>query len=134
VDTRTDEGLDAAFPDCVVDTGAFLTVVPERIWRYFLPGVVTRLPFHPNVPAHLRRLTIAGGTFPYELGELVIPLVDQEGGALDVTVVAKLTQDGGSLNVPLTLGLRGGFLDRGTLSAGPDAAAAHGQSWTLANP
>jgi hypothetical protein len=134
VDIRTKDGWDAAFPDCIVDTGALLTIIPERIWRHFLPGVVTRLPFHPSMPQQHRRLTIAGGTFPYELGELAIPLMDQEGGALDVTVVAKFTQDGGRLNVPLTLGLRGGFLDGGTLSAGPDATAAHGQSWTLTNP
>jgi hypothetical protein len=134
VDIRTREGRDAAFPDCIVDTGSFLTVIPERIWRYFLPGVVTRLPFHSTMPHPYRKLTIAGGTFPFELGELVIPLVDQEGGSLDTTVVAKLTQDGGQLNVPLTLGLRGGFLDAGTLNVSPDAAASHGQSWILASP
>jgi hypothetical protein len=134
VDIRTREGRDAAFPDCIVDTGAFLTVIPERIWRYFLPGVVTRLPFHPTMPLPYRKLTIAGGTFPFELGELVIPLVDQEGGSLDATVVAKLTRDGGNLNVPLTLRLRGGFLDAGTPNVGPDAAASHGQSWILASP
>ena len=80
VDTRTDEGKTAAFPRCVVDTGAHLSVVPEKTWRYFLPGVVTPLPFHPSMPSWNRRLTIAGGTFPYDLGELVIPLVDQHGG------------------------------------------------------
>jgi hypothetical protein len=134
VNTRTQEGRDAAFPDCVVDTGAFLTTIPESVWRHFLPGVVTRLPFHPSMPAHLRRLTIAGGTFPYELGELVIPLRDQHGGALDVTVVAKRTQDGGRLNVPLTLGLGGGFLGGRTLRAVPDAATPHGQVWTVESP
>ena len=134
VDTSTPEGRDAAFPECIVDTGAFLTVIPEKIWRHFLPGVVTRLPFHPTFPHHLRQLTIAGGTFLYELGELVIPLVDQEGGSLDATVVAKLTRDRGSLNVPLTLGLRGGFLEDRHLHADPDPAAPHGQGWLLQHP
>lgn len=100
VDTRTQDGREAAFPECVVDTGSFLTIVPERIWSYFLPRVVTRLPFHPSMPPRHRSVTIAGSTFPYELGELVIPLRDPVGGALDVTVVAKLTQDGGRLNIP----------------------------------
>lgn len=122
VDTRTADGRKAAFPDCIVDTGALLSVVPERIWRHFLPGVVTRLPFHPSMPQQYRRLIIAGGTFPYEIGELDIPLVDQEGGSLTVKVVAKFTQDGGALNIPLTLGLRGGFLEGGTLSVGPNAS------------
>src|SRR5262245_54011011 len=77
VDISTQAGQEAAFPDCVVDTGAHLTIIPQRIWRHFLPGVVTRLPFHPTMPLHHRALSIAGGTFPYELCELVIPLRDQ---------------------------------------------------------
>lgn len=134
VDTSTEEGQDAAFPLCVVDTGSYLTIIPQNIWWYFLPGVVTPLPFHPSMPAHHRRLTIAGGTFPFDLGKLVIPLVDQHGGSMNVTVVAKLTRDNGTLNIPLTLGLRGGFLEGRTLRAGPDAAAPHGQAWHLDAP
>ncbi len=38
VDTTSEEGRDAAYPECVVDTGSFLTIVPEKIWQYFLPG------------------------------------------------------------------------------------------------
>jgi hypothetical protein len=86
------------------------------------------------MPVHLRSLTIAGGTFGYDLGELVVPLRDRRGGALDVAVVAKLTRDGGALNVPLTLGLRGGALDGRVLRAEPDPAAPHGQRWTLEDP
>jgi len=134
VDTRTRAGQKAAFPYCIVDTGAHLTVIPEKIWRHFLPGVVTPLPFHPSMPAQNRRVAVAGGTFPYELGELVIPLVDQEGGSLDITVVAKLTRDNGALSVPVLLGLRGVFLDGCELHADPDAGAPHGQTWALANP
>jgi hypothetical protein len=134
VDTSTKAGKKAAFPECVVDTGSFLTIIPEKIWRYFLPGVVARLPFHPSFPAHHRILTIAGGTFPYELGELTIPLRDQSGGALDVTAVAKLTHDRGSLNIPLMLGLRGGVLDGRRFHADPDPTATHGQLWALTDP
>lgn len=86
------------------------------------------------MPPRHRSVTIAGSTFPYELGELVIPLRDPVGGALDVTVVAKLTQDGGRLNIPLTLGRRGGFLEGRMLEARPDTAAPHGQSWLLETP
>jgi len=134
VDISTEEGREVAFPECVVDTGSFLTIIPQSIWWYFLPGVVTRLPFHPSMPAHLRMLTIAGGTYPYELGELVIPLRDQHGGALDVTVVAKLVRDNGTLNIPLTLGLRGGLLEGHKLRADPDPAIPHGQFWALETP
>ena len=131
VDIRTKEGKEAAFPYCVVDTGSFLTIIPQSIWWYFLPGVVAPLPFHPSMPIPQRSLTIAGGTYPYELGELTIPLRDQHGGVLDVTVVAKLTRDNGTLNIPLTLGLRGGFLEEHTLRAEPDATIPHGQFWAM---
>lgn len=125
------DGERAAFPDCVVDTGAYLSIVPQDVWQEFLPGVVTPLPFHPSMPAHLRSLTIAGGTFPYDLGELTIPLRDPSGSHLDVRVVAKFTRDGGRLNIPLTLGLSGGVLDGRVLRAYPDPATAFGQAWVL---
>src|SRR5438067_8633657 len=54
VDTSTQDGREAAFPECVVDTGSYLTLIPEKVWRYFLPGVVTRLRFHPSMPSRLR--------------------------------------------------------------------------------
>jgi hypothetical protein len=104
-----------AFPDCVLDTGAFLTVIPQRLFQ-------------------LRTLTIAGGAYPFDLGELNLPLEDKAGGRLAVRVVAKLTRDGGALNVPLTLGLRGGVLDGRVLRAEPDPAAAFGQAWVLEDP
>jgi hypothetical protein len=134
VDVSTRDGREAAFPECIVDTGAFLTVIPQSIWWYFLPSVVTPLPFHPSMPQRHRSLVIAGGTYPFDLGELVIPLRDQEGGALDVTVVAKLTRDNGALNIPLTLGLRGGVLEANRLRADPDPTAPHGQHWALEIP
>lgn len=126
--------IEAAFPDCVVDTGSFLTIIPEMIWRHFRPGVITWLPFAPGTPPGLRRVTIAGGTFLYDLGEITLSLQDPDGGALDATVVAKFTRDGGALNIPFTLGLRGGVLDGRHLTADPDPAAPHGQGWALRNP
>jgi hypothetical protein len=134
VDISTDDGKAAAFPECVVDTGSYLTITPEQIWRHFLPSVVTPLPFHPSMPALHRSITIAGGTYPYELGELVIPLRDQAGGAMNVTVVAKLTRDRGALPIPLTLGLRGGVLDGRKLHADPSPTTQHGQTWVLEDP
>jgi hypothetical protein len=123
-----------AFPDCVLDTGAFLTVIPQQLWRHFRSGVVTPLPFAPGTPIQLRTLTIAGGAYPFDLGELTLPLEDKAGGRLAVRVVAKFTRDGGALTVPLTLGLRGGVLDGRVLRAEPDPAAAFGQAWGLEDP
>ena len=120
-----------AYPDCVLDTGSHLTTVPERLHRYFKPGVVTWLPFDPSMRADLRRLTIGGGVFTYALGEIAIRLRDRWGGSLDVSVVAQFVRDGGTLQLPLLLGLRGGLLEGRTLKAEPDANSPYGQSWIL---
>ena len=123
-----------AIADAVIDTGAHFSVVSELLWQHFRPGYVTPLPFDPLTPPQLRTITIAGGTFPYDLGELTIQLEDRNRTVFPVTVVAKLTQDGGRLTVPLTLGLRGGFLDGRILHGEPDPTAPFGQTWTLIDP
>ena len=128
-----DAGL-AAYPDCVLDTASPLAIIPEYIGSYLRRGVVTPLPFDPTVPAADRRLTVAGGTYPYELGEITLPLRDRSGGHLDVRVVAMFTRDGVALNIPLTLGLRGGVLDGRVLKAEPDPSAPFGQAWVLQDP
>ena len=124
----------AAFPDCVLDTGAFLSIVPAYIWQQFRPGVITPLPFDPATPPGHRFITIAGGTYPFELGEIPARLEDPSRATMDVTLIAKFTRDGGRLTIPLTLGLRGGVLDGRVLRAEPDPAAPHGQAWSLADP
>jgi hypothetical protein len=123
-----------AITECIVDTGAHFSIVAERLWRRFLPGVVTPLPFDALTPPHLRTTSIAGGTYPYELGELTIQFEDQNRSALSVTVVAKLTRDGGKLPLPITLGLRGGLLEGRNLTAASDPAVPFGQAWELADP
>jgi hypothetical protein len=92
------------------------------------------LPFDLAMPQNQRTITLGGGTYPYELGELVISLRDLVGNTMDVTVVAQLTRDAGALTVPMILGLRGGVLDSRILRAEPDATAPHGQSWMLEAP
>jgi hypothetical protein len=117
----------------LADTGAFYSLVAERLWRHFIPGFVTPLPFDGGTPRRLRVTTIAGGTFPYTLGELTIDFQNPDLSLYPVTVVAKLIQDGGGLAVPLTLGLRGGFLDGRKVRAEPDPSAAFGQEWFVAD-
>lgn len=128
-----DAGL-AAYPYCVLDTASLLSIIPEYIGSYLRRGVVTPLPFDPAVPAADRFLTVAGGIYPYELGEITLPLRDLAGGRLDARVVAMFTRDGGGLNIPLTLGLRGGVLDGRVLKAEPDPSAPFGQAWVLEDP
>lgn len=123
-----------AITDCVLDTGAYFSIISDKLWRRFVPGFITPLPFDTRTPPPLRTVTIGGGTFPYDLGELTIRLEDRDRNHLSVTLIAKLAHDGGRLSVPFTLGLRGGVLDGRVLHAEPDPAAPHGQAWVLTDP
>jgi hypothetical protein len=126
--------LPHAIQKCLVDTGSFLSIIPNRVARHLDMGTVTRLPFHSSGPAGLRTLTIAGVTVPYELGELSVRLRDKDGHTLDLRLIAKFTRDGGRLPVPLTLGLRGGLLEGRHLLAKPAPAVPFGQAWELRQP
>lgn len=121
-----------AIQKCIVDTGAFLSIIPYRVAQYLDMRTVTPLPFHSSVPAGLRTLIVAGVSVPYELGELDVRLRDKSGRSLDTRIVAKFTQDNGKLVIPLTLGLRGGFLEGRKLRAVPNATLPFGQSWEIA--
>ncbi len=55
----------AAFPDCVLDTGAYLTIIPERVWSQFRHRAITPLAFDPTMPQSLRSINLPGGAFPY---------------------------------------------------------------------
>jgi hypothetical protein len=128
-----DAGRFAICP-CVVDTGSYLSVISEELWNKFIPGFVRPLTFTASVHPILKTLSIAGGTYPYMLGELTIQLEDHRHTLMNVTIIAKLTPDGGRLPIPLTLGLRGGFLDGRRLLAEPDQSLPFGQKWTLEEP
>ncbi len=118
----------------VIDTGSHLSIFREDLWRKFDHRLVAWLPFDPATPPGVRLLTIAGGTFPYELGEVTAVLRDKDGSALPLTFVAKFVRDGGRLAIPTTLGLRGGVLDGRAVRGEPDPADRFGQGWWLADP
>ncbi|MCI0703116.1 MAG: hypothetical protein L0241_18720 [Planctomycetia bacterium] len=124
----------AAFPTCVIDTGAYLTVIPERVWGQFKPGAFTSLPFDSAMSQQQRVVAHAGGTFAYELAEFPLRLEDRQGGAIDLLVIAQLIHDRGTLTTPLVLGLRGEVLDGRILRAEPDATVPYGQVWLLEDP
>ncbi len=134
VQPGSDPALGAASPDCIIDTGSHLSIIPEYVWGQFKPGVVTPLPFDPAMPQPRRFVTVSGGRFPYVLGELTLPLRDLDRRTLDVRIVAQLTQDNGTLTMPMTLGLRGGAIDGRILRSEPDPAASFGQAWWLEDP
>jgi hypothetical protein len=118
----------------VSSTPAPLAVIPERIWSHFYPGAVTPLPFDPTMPQMHRSVSLGGGNYPYELGELAIRLWDQNQRTMDLRIVAQLTRDNGALTTPMVLGLRGGAIDDRILRSAPDPAAPFGQDWFLEDP
>lgn len=124
----------AAFLDCILDTGSYLTILPERIWSRFRPGAVKMLPFDPAMPQNLRVIVLPGGIFPYQLAEMSVRLQDLNGDVSGVTIVAQLTHDRGRLAIPMVIGLSGGVLDARILTSKPDAVAPHGQAWSLEEP
>jgi hypothetical protein len=128
------DALQAAFPECIVDTGCPLSIIPEYIWSHFHPGVVLPLPFDPAMPLAHRFVSLGGGSFPYELGELTIRLTDRDQRTMDVRIVAQFTRDNGALTVPMILGLRGGAIDGRILRSAPDPGAPFGQDWFLEDP
>lgn len=128
------EALRAGLPLCILDTGAPLSIVPEYIWAHFLPGAVTPLPFDSAMPFQHRSVTVGGGRFPFDLGELDIRLTDSHQRTVNLRVVAQFARDGGALTIPIVLGLSGGALDGRVLRSEPDPAAPFGQAWSLEDP
>lgn len=124
----------AAHPECIIDTGSPLSIVPEYIWRHLYPGVVTPLPFDPLMPQVHRFVSVGNGNYPYELGELAVQLIDYQRRTMDLRIVAQFTRDGGALAIPMTLGLRGGVIDGRIIRGEPDPAAPFGQAWWLEDP
>lgn len=47
-----------AICEFLVDTGSYLSIIPQALWQLFLPGVVTPLAFDPLMPKALRVITI----------------------------------------------------------------------------
>lgn len=128
------DALRAALPECVLDTGSPLSVIPEYVWSHSYPGVVTPLPFDPAMPQPQRFVLIGGGRYPDELGELTVRLHDQNHQTMDLRIVAQFTRDGGVLTLPMILGLCGGAIDGRVPHAEPDPAGPFGQAWSLAGP
>jgi hypothetical protein len=129
-----EDSLRAGLPQCIIDTGAPLSIIPEYIWSHFRAGAATRLPFRPAMPLHHRFVSVGNGNYPYELGELPIRLWDQDQRTMDVRIIAKFTHDNGRLTLPMTLGLRGGAIDGRVLRSEPDPGASFGQAWWLEDP
>src|SRR5947209_1036899 len=94
----------------LVDTGAALSVIPERSWDH--PDFpVEQVRWLTGPPGGLPPLSIAGGTYRYRLGVISIqPYQDDLKAWLSPTdTICQFTDDGGRL-ANIVLGLRHGIL------------------------
>src|SRR5690349_424202 len=68
---------------CWVDTGAYLTIIPELIWRLVEPEIIW-LHASPgdNLPIWLTRVSLATGSFQCRPGLIRLQFVDGDGRSL----------------------------------------------------
>ena len=88
----------------------------------------------PSCRSIRRRVTVGGGSYSFDLAELDLRLRDLDSRTIDLSITTKLTRDGGALQIPMLLGLRGGALDGRVLHSEPAPAAPSGQAWALDDP
>ena len=96
--------------EAVVDTGAPMTVFPQKEWHLFEREInwLTELD-DANVPTWCKQFSgVAGGIIPCRLGALSIEFFDHIGGRIGpAEVVAMFAHDGGKMR-DILIGLGGG--------------------------
>ena len=114
--------------DAWVDTGTYLTVIPQSVWdRPDVRAHVEWLQVPPgSIP--LAPLLIAGGSFRFRLGRIVMTAFDvRTNQRLASPVVANFLEDEGAQRPlgQILLGLRHGLLDGRRLVIEPDVPRAY---------
>jgi hypothetical protein len=109
----------------LIDTGAALSVFPERVWRSFQHRIEW-LTFAGHSASHqLPRVRVLGGEYPYRMGRVRVAAIDREGHRLPaLPVIAQFTEDAGRLP-RILMGMRGGILEGRRLLLD----VARGQAW-----
>jgi hypothetical protein len=94
--------------ECWIDTGAYLTIMPEHIWQLVAADIVwLQAPSGGTLPPWLTTAKVAGGPYSCRPGLLRLQVLDADGRCLPAEYVAALfTQDQGRMKTIL-LGLDG---------------------------
>jgi hypothetical protein len=109
----------------LIDTGAALSVFPEREWRQWEVRVEWLAWAGLRVGRAAPRLKVLGGNYLYRLGRVRVAAFDDDGRRLPpIPVVGQFAEDGGTLS-HILMGLHGSILDGRRLVV--DATA--GQAW-----
>jgi|ERR1051326_855294 hypothetical protein len=98
--------------DCIVDTGAPITIFPEKEWRRFASEIVwLTTPQGVTLPRWLTVVCgMTGGSFMCRPGAIEVQIIDLDGRSLlPSTLVCLFTSDAGRLK-NIILGLDGGTL------------------------
>jgi hypothetical protein len=110
--------------EAVVDTGAPMTVFPQREWQLFEQEISWLTALNdPSVPRWCRQFSgVAGGAIPCRLGTMSIEFFDHVGGWVGPTpIVAMFAFDHGQMR-DILVGLGGGPFTRRRLEMIYDTA------------
>ena len=116
--------------ECLVDTGAPLSIFPERIWRDFEENIVWLTLRDNAAVAWLDNVQgLTGGSMPARLGTIEIKWIDCNGSQSRPTkIIAKFASDPETLDSRLPrilIGLGGNVWDRRRLTVNHDSAEAY---------
>lgn len=114
-------GAGRHFFDAWIDTGAPVSVFPQRVWRAF----PDEIDWVDDVERPLREASVGGVGYPFRYGRIPVGVIsaDLRTELPPVSVLAMFTWDGEKLPAPL-VGLAGGVLAGRRLVVESDLAAA----------
>jgi hypothetical protein len=109
---RISDSMPPITQDCVIDTGAYLSLFPEKTWKRFSSHVEWLDKDGAQLPEWLCRVKgTTGGSVPCRPGLIRIQILDLESHALmPTTIVALFAADNGLLK-HVVLGIGGGVFD-----------------------
>jgi hypothetical protein len=109
---RIDSRGQSVVQDCIVDTGATITIFPEKEWKRFASRIVWLRAANnaPLAPWLTSVSGMTGGSVPCNPGLVSVQIMDVSGNSLSPkTIIALFARDGGQLK-NILLGLDGNFL------------------------
>lgn len=115
--------------ECLIDTGALLTVLPQRIWEPHTAEIEWLAPHAWGIPSSLTSINgLTGGSIACRIGIVDLNLIDTKKRELRRRVVAKCALDGEEMRQAL-FGLGGNTYEGSRLHLG---YAVFGDNWNSA--
>lgn len=104
------------FP-CIVDTGAYYTLIPDHWSSQFDLDKCPELPLVGTADGKGKSDVMGIKDCKFTVREVRIPFIDRHGSRLIIPLICKFTEDRGGLRDTILIGLRGGFFENWSLRA-----------------